>query len=117
MSDEFMKNRKPTKDELKLIKFLICLSSIKIPIGWEEHLTVETMSDGGMGSLKLDMGTNPAETRIFGKQISECHFVDIDGINVMAALNVDNNGNLFELDMWKVDFSPVQKIAETYIPN
>jgi hypothetical protein len=35
-------------------------------------------------------------------------FKDIDGTPVSAALNVDQQGNLYELDIWKVDFSPTQ---------
>jgi hypothetical protein len=30
---------------------------------------------------------------------------------VSVALNVDQRGELFELDLWKVDFSPLQRIA------
>jgi hypothetical protein len=30
---------------------------------------------------------------------------------VSVALNVDQRGELFELDLWKVDFSPLKRIA------
>jgi hypothetical protein len=32
-------------------------------------------------------------------------------VPVSVALNVDQHGELFELDLWKVDFSPLQRIA------
>lgn len=33
--------------------------------------------------------------------------MDQDGVDVIATLSLDNYGDLFELDVWKVDFSPV----------
>ena len=36
-------------------------------------------------------------------------FNDADGVPVSAALNLDQDHHLFELDVWKVDFSPLQR--------
>lgn len=38
--------------------------------------------------------------------------VDEDGVPVEIALNLDTNGNLFELDIWKVDFSPLRRLPQ-----
>jgi len=67
-------------------------------------IEVEEMDDGGMGSLlfkssKLD--------RLLGKELASKTFVDTDGVEVIVTLSLDNYGDLFELDVWKVDFSPV----------
>ncbi|MDR0697788.1 MAG: hypothetical protein LBG28_01000, partial [Tannerella sp.] len=67
---------------------------------------VRPMNDGGMGSI-LIINKNDESDRIFGEQIGECCFVDEDGIDVVVSLNIDNKGNLFELDIWKTNFSPL----------
>jgi hypothetical protein len=40
--------------------------------------------------------------------IAEATYVDADGITVSIELSVDEAGRLFELDFWKVDFSPLR---------
>jgi hypothetical protein len=68
---------------------------------------VEEMNDGGMGSVRF-VGT---QDRRFGRRIGSAEFTDADGTLVSVALNLDQHGELFELDIWKVDFSPLQRIA------
>jgi hypothetical protein len=68
---------------------------------------VEEMNDGGMGSLRFVGGPD----RQFGKRVGSAEFNDADGVLVSVALNVDQRGQLFELDIWKVDFSPLRRIA------
>ena len=63
---------------------------------------VEEMIDGEMGSLRF---VGPSDRR-FGKCIGSASFKDADGVPVSAVLNADQNGELFELDIWKADFSP-----------
>ncbi|PWK02250.1 hypothetical protein BC749_101313 [Flavobacterium araucananum] len=104
--------RKLSQDEARLLELLVKKSSVVISDNLEEDLDVETMNDDGMGSLKLFPKDISSENRVFGKQIAECIFLDADGINVIASLNVDDKGKLFELDIWKTDFSPLIKIPE-----
>lgn len=35
--------------------------------------------------------------------------MDDDGVSVIIELNVDERDKLFELDLWKVDFSPLRR--------
>ena len=64
------------------------------------------MQDGGMGSLRFETETvNPVRTRSLG----EVQFDDEDGVPVLVELTVDQEGRLFELDVWKTDFSPVRQ--------
>ncbi len=49
---------------------------------------------------------------IFGKQISDFQFTDVDGVEVIASLNVDSDGNLLELDIWKTDFGKLIKLPD-----
>ena len=68
------------------------------------------MNDGKMGSLYLFPNGEVKENRILGKQISEFQFKDLDDIDAIASLNIDQNGELFELDIWKTDFSQLIKL-------
>jgi hypothetical protein len=109
MSDEsqFTKSlsgRPLRKEELELISSL--LSRISPGAVVENTLAacrVTDMDDGGMGSIRF---VQP-EPGTFGKELAEAEYVDRDGVRVSIALNAGSNGQLFELDFWKVDFSPL----------
>lgn len=103
--------RKISFNEEMLIESLIQKSSANFPNNWKEGLLVKPLVDGGMGSLLLfPKDVKQEENRLLGKQISECQFVDEDGVEVIASLNVDQKDRLFELDIWKTDFSPLISI-------
>jgi hypothetical protein len=110
----YNKTRTLSRDELRLLEVLIKESSVVISYDLEKDLEVETMNDGGMGSLKLLPKGNSSDNRVFGKQIAECMFFDTDGISVVVSLNIDDKGELFELDIWKTDFSSLIRIPETF---
>ncbi|MDR1199198.1 MAG: hypothetical protein LBK94_09365 [Prevotellaceae bacterium] len=105
-------NRIPTIQEERLLELLIKKSSLLIPKDWKNGLLVRNMDDGAMGSLYLFPQGKIFENRMFGKQVSEFQFTDIDGIEVIASLNVDSDGNLFELDIWKTDFGKLIKFPD-----
>ncbi|MFB2597466.1 hypothetical protein ACEXQE_06725 [Herbiconiux sp. P17] len=62
---------------------------------------VRSMDDGGQGSIRFEQ---PSPIREFGRQLSEFRFTDSDGVPVSATLNVDQFGDLYELDIFKGDF-------------
>lgn len=64
---------------------------------------VADMQDGRMGSIRF-LGSGP-----FGIALVEAQFLDSDGVVVSIAVNADKQGQLFELDFWKVDFSPLKR--------
>lgn len=100
--------RKPSQDEVKLLEFLIQKATIKFPSDWDTNLLVKPLNDGDMGSLKLiPEGIAINSDRLLGEQVSEFQFIDEDGVEVIASLNLDDSGRLFELDIWKTDFSPL----------
>lgn len=72
-----------------------------------DELLVTEISDGGMGSLLLVPKDLVGVSRSFGQQVALGEFTDSDGTLVSVALNVDRQGRLYELDVWKVDFSPL----------
>lgn len=94
-----------TREEERLIRYLIGLSP-----GYEHLLEqlpgarVQTMDDGGMGSVQFAGD----DARIPGGFISEYEFTDRDGVLGIASVVIDSEGNLYELDMWKGDNSPLQ---------
>lgn len=65
---------------------------------------VSDMDDGGMGSIKFAGD----ERRCLGICLVEGEFVDSDGATVSIVLNADDNGRLYELDMWKANFAPLR---------
>ncbi len=69
------------------------------------------MGDGNMGSLYFAHPAKSAESRRFGERVAELQFNDSDGVAIIASLNVDKESDLFELDIWKSDFSPVISLA------
>lgn len=108
------KMRKVTPQEEKLLEELIKNASVQISSNWKNDLLVCPMDDGGMGSLYLyPMGTLH-EKRSFSSQVSECQFRDRDGVVVIVSLNVDERGNIYELDIWKTDFSPLIELPSSY---
>jgi hypothetical protein len=105
--------RKPTVQELKLLERLVNMALNTVSPRWKEDVFVVPMDDGGMGSLSLfPHGEATSKNRVFGAQVSELQFVDQDGIDVLASLHVDSQGEMFELDVWKTDFSQLISFPE-----
>ena len=75
---------------------------------------VSDMQDGGMGGLFLFPSGIPREGRVFGRQASDYQFLDKDLVDVIATLNLDQFGELFELDVWKTDFSNLIQFPVEY---
>ena len=78
------------------------------------ELTVETMEDGGMGSFTITVPDFPSAGRKFGREVSHIEFLDKDGIPVDVTLNTDKQNRPFEVDIWKIDFSPLIELPTTF---
>lgn len=52
------------------------------------------------------------EPRLFGRQLVMAKATDTDGIELSITLNLDRSGDLFEVDIWKVDFSPLLALPD-----
>lgn len=104
--------RKLTEPEQRLITTMLADSSGgKAILGQVSSARVVEMSDGGMGSLKFAR-TDYEECRL-GKTVSQAEFLDEDGVAVSVTINLDEDGRLYELDVWKVDFSPLKRWPRT----
>ncbi|SEF10757.1 hypothetical protein SAMN04489740_4028 [Arthrobacter alpinus] len=96
-------NRPLNEGEILLVNALLA----NVSDGWRtltplEELNVRDMDDGGMGSLRFE----PANTdRHFGRQLVEGWYLDADEIPISVSINIDQFGELYELDSWKVDFA------------
>ncbi|PJZ75674.1 DUF6984 family protein [Leptospira neocaledonica] len=98
--------------EERLLVFLLKKSNLSKYVDLDaSKLKVQEMDDGGMGSLFF-LANN--EGRRMNKSIASLSFYDIDGIEVSVTLNIDQYGDLYELDLWKVDFSKLKKIPEFF---
>jgi hypothetical protein len=104
--------RKPTVQELRFIDYMIREGKGKVREGWSESLMVTPMDDGGMGSLILYPDGKITAGRNFGRMLFDVQFKDADNVDVIASLNLDQNGDLFELDIWKVNFDPLIRLME-----
>lgn len=105
--------RSPTPSEVRLLQFLIDQSGTSFEAqNWLQDLLVTEMCDGEMGSLLLFPGGRDIKGRKFGRQISECQFTDEDGIEVVASLNLDQFGHVYELDIWKTNFEKLIRIPD-----
>ncbi len=71
-------------------------------------MKVKDMNDGGMGSLLF---ASSKKDRRLGDVIARIQYQDEDGVTVLVSLNLDKEGELYELDSWKVDFSFLIRIS------
>lgn len=119
MSEPSSGYRIATQDELPLLKFLLVRTGRDPNCIDRSGFLVQPMSDGNMGSLVLrDDGLENVPgrglERKFGQRISECRFRDVDQVPVSAPLNIDQHGRMFELDVWKTDFTEAVRIPEEF---
>jgi hypothetical protein len=74
-----------------------------------DQAQVVSLADGDMGSLRF---VSTRAERALGHLAAEVTFTDIDGVEGSIQVNLDDVGDLFEVDIWKVDFSPLREIPQ-----
>jgi hypothetical protein len=115
MSDEPIAFREPTREQRRLLAALLARSPWEItPGGWLDRVRVAAMDDGGMGSFRIAAPGAAEESRAFGSEGAELAFQDADGTPVLVTLYLDRDGAPFEVDVWRVDFSPVVRIPDAF---
>jgi hypothetical protein len=103
-----MKRRLLTLPELSLIIFMLRgKPSADTLLGKLMTTEVEDIEDGGMGSLRF---VSEKPDRRLGEKVAGTHFLDEDGVPVLVSLYLDLQGELYELDSWKTDYSPLKRI-------
>jgi|688.fasta_scaffold510502_2 hypothetical protein len=78
--------------------------------GLSSEAIVESMTDGGMGSIRFAAPGCEGRERRLGEVFAEGAFTDRDGVPVSFSVNLDEEGALFELDIWRVDFQTLQSL-------
>jgi hypothetical protein len=93
-------------EELALLVALLENKS-SVSIADVANLSVLDMRDGGMGSIRF-LSVREGKHR-FAAEIAKANYIDGDSVFINIVLNTDENGDLFEIDFWKVDFSPPRR--------
>jgi hypothetical protein len=103
-----MKRRLLTLPELSLVIYMLRGKPNADPLLVKLMTTeVEDVEDGGMGSLRFV--SDKPDPRL-GEKVAEARFLDEDNVAVLVALYLDHEGDLYELDSWKTDYSPLKRI-------
>lgn len=99
-----------TKEEFLFLKILLRLAFPTVT-NIEADMAEIKVADmpGGMGSLLF---YNDRDHRKLGSVAIQVWFKDSDGVDVNASINIDEQGELFELDIWKVDYSTLLRFPE-----
>lgn len=101
--------RKLTQQEIYIIKELIDQSNLSISL--PKHLNqlyCEDMDDGGMGSIRILYERADSDILLKAGDV-QINYKDIDNTPVNITFLIDENFNFMELDVFKVDFSSLQK--------
>ena len=100
-----MVNSRPMRQrEQQIISVLLSRAHLQQVVDrrWRDWLVVE-LDDGGMGSLRFVRDDVVGALKI----VAEVEFADTDGVLVSVALLADKRRQPAELDVFKVDFSPL----------
>lgn len=99
------------KEESDLLKALLGMVPSSAKPAAEDEIFAIDLADGGMGSIRLTDRSDRA--RKMGRELVTAHYIDTDGVPVIISINLDENGRLFEVDFWKIDFSPLKLYPST----
>ncbi|MDN3575699.1 hypothetical protein QWZ03_02805 [Chitinimonas viridis] len=88
-------------------ELVLLAAMLHMPLEAIKTNVVEDIADGGMGSIRFVHESSMP--RLFGSTVVEAEYIDSDGIVVSITVSLDNQGDLYEVDFWKVDFSPLLK--------
>lgn len=89
--------------ELPLVQHLLGKAGVQLDVA---TLRVSPMAEGGEGKLRFEARSLKPK---LAATPAECKFTDSDGVQVSATLGLDQQGDPFELDIWKVDFSALEQ--------
>lgn len=112
MSDGFMEPSEPSPPQKRLLN-AVASRWADMDRDWVARVRVSAMDDGQMGSLELHFLDHPDRARIMGSKVAELQFKDSDGVDVIVSLIVDPQMLPLELEVWKVDFSPLLTVPDS----
>ena len=100
-----MTYRKLRAEEIALIEMLLSFGNRQELGTGLKDAEVREIPGGEIGSLVF--AASGEGTRKFGDVLATAEAPDSDGATITFALNLDRSGALYELDIWKEDFSHV----------
>ena len=95
------------REELVILERLLEMASGEARPGSDYELIAEDMMDGGMGGIRF--ADESRESRKMGRELVTAEYIDEDQVPVLISINLDEDGRLFELDFWKVNFEPLRR--------
>lgn len=101
--------RNISSQEIGLIRKILEDVGLALPLP-PTGTQIRPLPDGDMGSFSFDLG----DTRSYSSTVGHLTFLDSDGKRVLATLHLDGAGDLYELDLLKSDFSPVETIPSSF---
>ncbi len=93
------------EEEREVILKMLGMVPVDVRPTFKLQATVEDMDDGGMGSIRFP--DESCLSRKMGRELVTCEYIDEDQIPVLMSINLDEAGQLFELDIWKVSYKPL----------
>jgi len=99
------KPRALSGSEIELLEFILSDKKYEQLLDGARNLWVTELVDGNMGSIRFVSPLNERQATCLEK--AECR--DAEGSNINVAINADQTGELFEIDIWKYDFTPVSE--------
>lgn len=96
-----MTERRKIKDEeINIIIFLLERLGLKLV-----DYPISTLVDEYEGYIMGSIGLGNPEVSPYAGDLIQAKYMDSDGKEVTITLTMDENGQLLDLDFWKVDFS------------
>ena len=97
------KPRALSANELELLKFMLSDKKHDHLLNGIGSLRVNELVDGHMGSIRFISLLNERQASC----LETAEFRDVEGSNINVTINADQTGALYEIDIWKYDFTPV----------
>lgn len=94
-----------TAEERSLLLYLMRKGGLQRPTdAWLDELRVEDLQGDGVrsGFVLIKDADRDLENLL-----SDVDFTDVDGMHVLASLFVDRNYSPYEVEIWKVDDTPL----------
>jgi hypothetical protein len=99
-------------EELELVFFIAAAARIACSREELAKKLVEESGDrghGGVTFLRDNSHDRTTDSRGGATLVGDYQSADEDGIPVIFSLRLDGQGNLYEFDFWKVDFSKIRR--------
>lgn len=97
------KPRALSANEIELLEFILSDKKHEHLLNGVRSLWVTELTDGNMGSIRFVSPLNERQATCLEK----AEFRDAEGSNINVAINADQAGELYEIDIWEYDFTPV----------